>query len=102
MVQNETSNAHSSVERMTSQNTDEYCVCSLLERNESDDSLTYGNKVSRRSEKIDFREKNVGDNNESAHRGVSSARAALLLKYKKQRRLKRKCSFRLTVLIFNS
>jgi hypothetical protein len=39
-----------------------------LERDESDDLLAYGNKVSWRSEKIDFCEKNVGDNNESADR----------------------------------
>ena len=33
--------------------------------------------------------------------GASIERAALLRKYKKQRRLKRKCSFRLAVLILN-
>jgi hypothetical protein len=65
MAQYETSNAHSSVERMACQNTDEYCICSFLKRNEADNSLAYSNKASWRSEKIDFCEKNVGDNDES-------------------------------------
>ena len=66
MIQYETGDAHSSVERMTGQNTDEYCFRILLERHESDDSLAHGNKVSQRSEEIDFWEKNVRDDDECA------------------------------------